>query len=468
MEDKNASLQRAVDAYREHLEKTALPKLKDQFRILYSAFNGIRDILLKRAIIHEDPYKNDRKISEISPPSDAPFLESEKTEELSIRLSRYEAQFDFLLNYYQFSTEFLDMKRIKLLVALLRYISWDQFSETHKDITTRALAECVARIKRGSDNISIGIINSSLDQIRKSTQICLAGLKNLANFQKEAYKLEIRLQVLPQVSIKAEQALSQKNAILKKIRQVFGTELPGKPFYPELVGEILEENYGPHGEEMIAAIIARLRVKEEKKTPLSHQVSFPAILREAIRSLASVSRYLEEAAQKLWNNHELMQNRKVSLVEKFKKWIHSMQSGKSTPIIYEVEYFDITTSSSKRESITFEPFIDTVRRNVRIYNGILTRTGNLYRRMEEADEKQLSAFLDKHLGDLSITFRRMEALDSFFKDNVEGKQRQFLRGIKIELTAIKNNMVKANQKKHEYTSRKEEAEQMKKLGFKLS
>ncbi len=464
MEDKTASLRKAVEDYREYLEKTGLPALKEQFRILHTAFSGIRDILLKRALIHEDPYKNDRKISEISSPPDTPFQESEKTEELSIRLSLFEAQLDFILNYCQFSVEFLTMKRIRLLVSLLRYISWDQLSETHQDMTTRALAECIGRIKRGGDNLSSGIIGGSLEQIRKSIRLCLAGLRGLADYQKEAYKLDIRLQVLPKLGGDPNPA-SEKTAVLRQIRKVFAAEMPGRPFYPELAGEILDEDKAPQGPEILRSIIEKLAVKETKKSSSPQQAPLSSFLREAIWSMATVSRYLEEAAQKLRDNHALLQERKAPLLEKFQKWLRKMHPGKPAPVSYEVEYFDITTSSSKRESIAFDPFIESIRRNAAIYNAILSRSGALHRRIEEADENQLTAFLDKHMGELNIVFRRLEGLDGFFKRTIEGKQRPLIRGIKIELTAIKNNMVRANQKKHEYASRREEAEQMKKLGF---
>jgi hypothetical protein len=35
------------------------------------------------------------------------------------------------------------------------------------------------------------------------------------------------------------------------------------------------------------------------------------------------------------------------------------------------------------------------------------------------------------------------------------------------MTAVKNSLIKANKKKHEYVSMKEEAEQMKRLGIKV-
>ena len=56
----------------------------------------------------------------------------------------------------------------------------------------------------------------------------------------------------------------------------------------------------------------------------------------------------------------------------------------------------------------------------------------------------------------------MEALDTYFKTEVP---REKVKGIKIELSSIKNSIVKANQKKHEYVAKKEEYDQFKKLGI---
>jgi hypothetical protein len=68
--------------------------------------------------------------------------------------------------------------------------------------------------------------------------------------------------------------------------------------------------------------------------------------------------------------------------------------------------------------------------------------------------------------DLVLVYRRLQGLDTFFKNAVEREQKAELKGIKIELTSINNSMVRANQKKHEYIARKDEFEQMKRLGIK--
>ena len=61
----------------------------------------------------------------------------------------------------------------------------------------------------------------------------------------------------------------------------------------------------------------------------------------------------------------------------------------------------------------------------------------------------------------------MTALDEFFLDALNDPEvRNKARSIKTELTTIRNGIIKANQKKHEYIAQKEEEEQMKRLGIK--
>jgi hypothetical protein len=58
----------------------------------------------------------------------------------------------------------------------------------------------------------------------------------------------------------------------------------------------------------------------------------------------------------------------------------------------------------------------------------------------------------------------MDPVNTYFKSEVGRDQRASLKGVKIEVTTMKNTLVKTNQKRHEYISRMEEIEQMKKLG----
>ncbi len=464
----SAILHEALEHYKDHLDRTELPQLKEHYRILHTAYKGIYNVLLKKGLIHEDPYKHETKISEISNPPDEHFLESAKDDQMSIRLSMFESQLDFLLNYYQFSVEFLDLGRVKLLVDLTRYIAWDQLSEVSGNMTTRALAEYVGKIKKGGDGLSSGIVADSLDQIQRASKAALAILKNLANFHKENYKFEIRLSLLPNLEIDGVKALNQREDVMRQIKKRFASEMPGRPFYPELVTEILDEDYGAESDALKAGVVDRLRVKEKKTKVQNAQISFPAMLLDAIRAMAAVSRYLDEAIMKLVDNSMLLENKRLPFFERFKRWIVKLTQKSEEAVVYDVEYFDITTSSTKHENIQFRNFVEDVRKKARVYGGIMSKSSAIYKKIEKASEEQLFTFLNKHLEELGIILRRFQALDTFFKSEVSREDKAELRGIKIEITAIKNNLVKTNQKKHEYVAKKEENEQLKKLGINTS
>ena len=463
-----ATLQEALEQYRTYLDKSELPQLKEHYRVIHTGFKAVYSVLLKKGFIHEDPYKHETKISEISNPPDDHFTESAKDDQMSIRLSMYESQFDFLLNYYQFSVDFLDLARVKLLVGLTRYIAWDQLSEIAGNMTTRAMAEYLGKIKKGSDSLSGGIIADSIEQVQRAAKGCLSILKNLANYHKENYKFEVRLSVLPKLEVDGIKALNQRDEVVKQIKKRFPTDLPGKTFYPELINETLDEDFNAEAENLRNAVLGRLMVKETKGKIQTTQMSFSSMLLETIRVMAAMSRYLDEAAMKLVDNSLLLENKRLPFFERFKRWIIKLSQKEDTNLSYEVEYFDITTSSTKHEAIQFKTFIDDVRKKARLYSGIMAKTGTAYKKIEKASEEQLFTFLDKHLEELGVILRRFQALETFFKTEVSREDKNSLRGIKNEVTAIKNNLVKTNQKKHEYVAKKEETEQMKKLGINTS
>ena len=59
----------------------------------------------------------------------------------------------------------------------------------------------------------------------------------------------------------------------------------------------------------------------------------------------------------------------------------------------------------------------------------------------------------------------LNALDDYYKTTVTPANLPKIRGIKMEMTAVKNTLVKTNQRKAEYSTIVEEQEQMKKLGI---
>ncbi|MFA6508087.1 MAG: hypothetical protein WCT14_18435, partial [Treponemataceae bacterium] len=54
-----------LEKRREWLDRTEMPRLKEEFRLLQSAFTGLYNVLMKKGILHEDPYKNEAKIGDV-------------------------------------------------------------------------------------------------------------------------------------------------------------------------------------------------------------------------------------------------------------------------------------------------------------------------------------------------------------------------------------------------------------------
>jgi hypothetical protein len=80
-------------------------------------------------------------------------------------------------------------------------------------------------------------------------------------------------------------------------------------------------------------------------------------------------------------------------------------------------------------------------------------TGNspAFRKVAKASEQQLAAFLDRQLNDLLVIHRRLGSLNTLFQARM-AQEKKSSRGIKIELLTIKNAIIKANQKRHEYSN----------------
>jgi hypothetical protein len=462
--DFTSKLEQALEQKREDIEKNILPDLKEQFRNFYNSYQSIYNILTRKSLIKEDPYKYEKKGSEVQLPSESPFLESEKNDELSIRLSDLDNQLDFLNSYYQFNLEFLTMQRIKLLASLTRYIRWDQVTQSSTNLNTRHLAEFLEKIKQGSDNLSQQIVNDALTQLSSISKQILRNLKTLTTYHREQYKLQIRRNILDDLDLDSSTVQSNEAEAMKQIKKKFTSVMSDQPFYEELIKEVLAEDYGQNSQEMQQEVLSKLQVKQRKKKKKSPAETYKTTLLEAVRTLASASTHLEEAHRKLYENNQVLTYRKMSLGEKLRQWLTSFGRKKEDRQIYEIEYFDTKTSLSKHERIDFQKFLEDVSKRAKVLANLSNKMSSSYQRLEASSEDQIFQFLNKNIQELQIILRRLPALDTYFKSEVSRELRSKIRGMKIEANAIKNSVVKANKKKYEYVSKKEETEQLKRLG----
>ncbi|MBU8912644.1 MAG: hypothetical protein KOO61_01385 [Spirochaetales bacterium] len=468
MEDKAsfiATLTEAIDKRRQYIESTELPKLKEGFGVFHTSLQSLVSLMVRKGLIQEDPYRIDQKISDVVMAEDTGFTESEAAVVVGVRMSQLENVLDYANNYVEFNLQTLDFAQLKKLTDLVRYVVWDDLKMNSPRPTTQIISVMMGRLRAGTDTLTSGIIKSALDQLSSGCLNIVNQLNVVRVFQRERHKLDLRTMVFPKLPEGAPLTADDPES-LKKVRAVFSQSGMGGPFVPELASEVIAEEFGPDAAERRQETLQRLQIKtESRKAKKSTPVPLNQVLIDAIRSLAAASRSLDASLERLRENATIIQSRKRSFGARLREWMEKLASRQPARHIYELEFMDESSGTHHRESIDLDSFLEKLHKKARVYGGILAKSGSLWAKIEKAGEDQLYQFINKELGDVHLIHRRATALDGYFKAKTTRDEKRRLRGIKIELTTIRNAIAKASQLKHEYISRKEEQEQLKKLGI---
>ncbi|MDR1566842.1 MAG: hypothetical protein LBS48_06130 [Treponema sp.] len=452
--DYRQALSDALKARAEWLEKSELPKLKEELRLYQTGFASLYNIYLKKGLIHEDPYKQETKIGELEVPDSSGFSEAEKTDQLTLRLSNYDNQLDFLVNFYQFSVDFLTLDRIKRILGLVKYIEWVHLTPDSQSPVTRAAAEMTNQIKLGADALTMSVISESLSHLNKSYTPIMGCLKALTDYHRELYKLDLRDLVT---------GLPPGEAATAQIKRKFAQANPGKPFYPDLAEEVIKEDYSKDGPALRENVLKSLKVAEEKPKVVKQQVSYKSILLEGLQIIGSTASAFTEIVPKIDENEAILESKKQGFWSKVKKVFAQMVNKEPEPVIYEVEYVDPLKGVPVREKINFGYFRNELERKIRTLSVIGARGAGMAK-LESMQEEQIIAFLEKNIREIQSQHKTLSALDEFFKASIDRSDRDKVKGIKPELGTIKNAIIRANSKRHEYSAQKETEEQLKRLG----
>lgn len=442
-----------------------LPKMREDYSICQSSVRTLHTILVRKGIIHDDPYKYDSKTTDIQIPADDSFTESEKAIVIGQRLAQYEAMLDFLNNYWQFSCDYLTTERVSKLVAFNKTFAWDNVSNTSTRPNTKGLADLLNTIRNGSDSLSVGIINDSITQLGKSTQQITKTLKGLTEFHRERYKTAVRKLVLPGTVINTGALSHGYSEAIKEIKRSFAINMKGQPFYTELIEEILKEEYAPDHEVLQQELLARLLSNKQGAQKTLIPENFKNVLLDGIRTVGSTSPQLDEIAFKLAENYHVMTNVEKSFFQKLIDTFRKAFKLKTPDEELTIHTIDPVTQTGKKEIINFNEFIEDLKRKSRIMTGCAVKTSPSYQKIEGMEEQQILDLLTRYIAELNATIKICAGLDDYFKQNTSAEVRERIRGIKVELSAIRNNLVKANQCRAEYASQVEEQQQLKKLGI---
>ena len=449
------TLQQALVSRKDFMEREEMGKLKDELRNFHSSYASLYNIYLKKKLIDEDPYKQETKITELEVPDATPFVEAKRIEQLSIRLSNYDNQLDFLVNFYQLGLDFLNLDRIKRIVGLVRYIDWVNLSPDNQNLMTKAVAEISNNSKAGVDTITLSIIGESLSRLSKTTASSMAILKNLNTYYRECYKLDVRQKVT--------QGMSAGDATLENIKKKMHSAMPGTPFYKELIDELIKEDYSKSGQDMKDIILNALKVPATKQKAVKAAVNFKSILLDGIQVIGGASASLTEILNKLDENQTIMESYKKSFMQMIKELIRQITNAEPEEVIYTVEYLDQTKDVPVKEKVNFHHLRDELEKKIRFLASLMK--GPAYQKLSAMSEEQIIGYLERNITEMQNYHKILGALDDFFKAKVAPENRDKIKGIKPELSALKNSYVKANQLRYDYSAQKEEEEQLKRLGI---
>ena len=111
-----------------------------------------------------------------------------------------------------------------------------------------------------------------------------------------------------------------------------------------------------------------------------------------------------------------------------------------------------------------EDFTESLAKIIRIFKAFSSGTSDIQQRLTGMSNEQLLELVNKYIVICNGYLKTLSGLDDYYKA-ADLTLRSKMKGIKIELTTIRNAVIKANQCRAEYASYTEEAEQMKKLGL---
>lgn len=464
-EDFNSKIIAAVEEKTRWYDTVELPKIQENYRLHLTCVRNLFSALVKKSLIHEDPYKKDKKISNIVPPENTEFNDNERTLTMGIRLSDYESMIDFICNYMKFSVDSMNMAKIKQLVELNNSFTWSNLSTTSAKPNTKGLAILLSELRSGAPQITLSLIKDVTYQSTQALNAINDSLKQLADFLRESYKVEVRKTILMNPKFNRNAAYDTVGTIVTEIKRLFPVLMEKRPLATDLITEIAEEEVGNNKEQRQKALLAKLQVETKENKKKEETIDVHAILLEAVRCLGSSCELYNTVLDKIENNHEVLQSEHNSFGDKLKKFFRKVFNLPEPQVDYTITLTDQKTQNTHKETIHYTEFIQSLAKRAKYYNSFSVRNTPGYSKLASQSDDSLLEFLNRQIIDNNKLLALLTALDDYFKNTAQPLNRGKIKGIKMELTSLKNVIVKTNQHRADYASIVEEQEQMKKLGI---
>lgn len=460
-----AKLQTLIIQKTEWYNTQEFPHILEKYRILYTCVKNIYDQLIQKQIITEDPYKLDRKISEIQAPDGSPFNESERNLIMGTRFSEYETMLDFVCTYIRFSVETTTLPKIKKLQELNATFGWEDLSSNSASPNTRGLAMLINELRTSAPQIVQSLLTDYMNKCAQYTNDINQDLNKIIRFQREIYKTTIRKNLLEHPSFNRTKAFENADSMLAEIKRVFSDVMGKKtPFYTELINEVIAEDTAPNKESLRENVLASLQIKETNVKEKKKTVDTRAILMAAVTVLGALAPTYQTILSKLEDNVKLIQEGNNSFFAKLRATFRKLFHIGPKEVKITIAQQDPVTKRKVNREVRINELLEDMNKKNRIYNGI-SSNGPEIGKIAAASDSQVSNFLGKQISENQNLYNLLLSLDEYFKTSVPAQNKFRVKGMKIDLDTMRNTIINANKKRGEYQAILEEAEQMRKLGI---
>lgn len=468
MENSNfsAELQSALNKKLEWFNTVSLQNLLVQYRLLHTCVHNLFDTLSKKNIIIPDPYRLDQKISEIKIPDSSPFSDGDLAKVFGARFSEYDTMLDYICTYYRFTVENLSIPVIKRLLDFNKAFDWENVSTNNAKMNTRALASSLATAKMGAPSVIQSMLNDSVSKCASSVVEINKILNELGIFQRELYKGELRKDLFEHPEFNTEKAMSSPDAEMAEIKRLYAKVIGKKVFYNDLVNEIIEEDQGADKEKRRAAVFDKLQIKQEAKQETKKKAgpNSKELIMSTVLSIGAIAPTLVQLHAKLNDNFEILFAKKKTLFSRLIDALKQVFHVKEKERICMVPIKDSKTGFEKTQKLNVSEFLLDLSKKERVYNGIGMK-GPEYSKIEASNEEAILQFVNKQISEIQSVFTMINALDAYFKTHVDDLSKVKVKGMQIELSALRNSIINTNKKRGDYANFKQETEQMRKLGI---
>ena len=468
MEEYNfdAELQTALSKKQEWYNSESLQELLNEYRLMHTCVKNLYECFVKKSLIQPDPYRLDKKISEIIVPESSPFSESEIPKVFGARFSDYETMLDFICTYFRFSTENFSIQTVKKLLDLNKVFDWEDLSMNSSRMNTRALAMTINNAKTNSPNVVQSMINDSVAKCTQSSVVISKMLNELGVFLRELFKGGLRKDLFEHPDFDKAKAAESAEAEQAEIRRLYTKVTGKKTMYTDLIAEIVEEDHGPDKERKQAAVLDRLAIKGSSKVEKKKAAGpdTKEMIMQAILALGAMAPTLTQLHAKLGENFTLLYQKKNTFFNKLMAALRKAFHISEKERVCNLPIKDAKTGTERTQKINVNEFLTDLSRKERVYNGIGMK-GVEYQKINASNEDAILSFVNKQISEVQSIFVIINALDAYFKNEVDTEFKVKVKGMQIELSALRNSIINANKKRGEYASFKEEHAQMQKLGL---